>query len=93
MGTYSADRDVNHVTSSTITAPMPGVFYRRPDPEEAPFVEEGDHVEQGDVVCLIGVMKNFNEVTADTDGVVETILVEDEQEINAGDELIVIAAD
>lgn len=81
------------MTTSTITAPMPGVFYRRPDPDEAPFVEEGDQVEQGDVVCLIGVMKNFNEVTADTDGVVERFLVEDEQEINAGDELVVIAAD
>ena len=81
------------MAKSTLSAPMPGVFYRRPDPDEAPFVEEGDHVEQGDVVCVIGVMKNFNEVTADADGVVEKILVQDEQEVNPGDELIVIAAD
>ncbi|XVH33633.1 acetyl-CoA carboxylase (plasmid) [Haloferacaceae archaeon DSL9] len=73
---------------TTIAAPMPGVFYRRPDPDEAFFVEEGDEVAVGDVVCLVGVMKNFHEITSDVDGVVEEILVEDESAIDAGQELI-----
>jgi acetyl-CoA carboxylase biotin carboxyl carrier protein len=40
----------------TVEAPMPGVFYRRPDPDEPVFAEEGDEVAAGDKVALIGVM-------------------------------------
>ncbi|MFC4360454.1 acetyl-CoA carboxylase [Halobium salinum] len=76
------------MSKTTITAPMPGVFYRRSDPEADPLVEEGDTVSAGDTVCLVGVMKNFYDVTAETDGTVSKILVDDEAEIEAGDELI-----
>ena len=77
--------------NTTIEAPMPGVFYRRPDPDEEFYVEEGDRVEEGDVVGMIGVMKNFNEITSDADGVVERVFVENENEIEAGQELVEIA--
>lgn len=77
--------------NTTIEAPMPGVFYRRPDPDEEFYVEEGDRIEEGDVVGMIGVMKNFNEITSDTDGVVERVFVENEVEIEAGQELVEIA--
>lgn len=76
---------------TTIEAPMPGVFYRRPDPDEEFYVEEGDRVEEGDVVGMIGVMKNFNEITSDADGVIERVFVENEVEIEAGQELVEIA--
>jgi acetyl-CoA carboxylase biotin carboxyl carrier protein len=71
-----------------VTAPMPGVFYRRPDPDEPEFVEVGDEVSEGDVVALVGVMKNFHDVTSDFDGTVTDILVENEEAIEAGDELV-----
>ncbi|WP_332900138.1 acetyl-CoA carboxylase [Haladaptatus sp. CMSO5] len=74
----------------TISAPMPGVFYRRSDPDTPAFVEEGDTVSAGDVVCLVGVMKNFYEVTAESDGTVSKILVDNESEIEAGDPLMEI---
>jgi acetyl-CoA carboxylase biotin carboxyl carrier protein len=74
----------------TIEAPMPGVFYRRPDPDEEFYVEEGDQIEKGDVVGMIGVMKNFNEIKSDTGGVVKQILVENEAEIEAGQAFIEI---
>ncbi|WP_435176393.1 acetyl-CoA carboxylase [Halorussus sp. AFM4] len=74
----------------TIEAPMPGVFYRRPDPDEPVYAEEGDRVEAGDVVAIIGVMKNFHDVEADQDGVVSEFFVENEQEVEAGDELVEI---
>ncbi|WP_129114694.1 acetyl-CoA carboxylase [Halegenticoccus tardaugens] len=77
---------------TTITAPMPGVFYRRPNPDDASFVEEGDRVEAGDVVGLIGVMKNFHEITADAPGVVREILVGNEEAIEAGQALVRIDA-
>lgn len=72
---------------------MPGVYYRRPDPDEDVFVEVGDHVEEGDVIGLIGVMKNYNEIESSVSGTVEEILVENESEINAGDPLIEIEAE
>lgn len=75
----------------TIEAPMPGVFYRRPDPEEPVFAEEGDDVDAGDKVALIGVMKSFHDVTVDTDGVVTEFLVDNESEVEAGDALLTVA--
>lgn len=80
-----------HMSEKTIIeAPMPGVFYRRPDPDEEFFVEEGDQIEKGDVVAMIGVMKNFNKIESDIDGVVNQIFVENEAEIEAGQDLIEI---
>ncbi|WP_311170231.1 acetyl-CoA carboxylase [Halobellus ordinarius] len=74
-----------------IKASMPGVFYRRPDPEDPVFVDEGEEVEAGDVVGLIGVMKNFHDVKADEAGEVVEFLAEHESEVDAGDELVEIA--
>lgn len=76
-----------------VTAPMPGVFYRRPDPEDPPFIEPGDEVSEGDTIALVGVMKNFHDVTAPRDGTVADILVEEEAEIEAGQELIELDTD
>ncbi len=72
---------------------MPGVFYRRPDPEEDDFVKEGDNVSEGDVVGLVGVMKNFHDITAPADGTIAEILAENEQEVDAGDDLFVLEAE
>ena len=76
-----------------LTAPMPGVFYRRPNPDEPPFVEVGDEVSEGDTVALVGVMKNFYDVTASADGTVTEILADDEDEIQAGENLIELTVD
>ena len=75
---------------ATIQAPMPGVFYRRPDPDEPVFAEEGDEVSADDTVALIGVMKNFHDISADRDGVIDSFLVENETEVQAGDALVTI---
>ncbi|MFB6268409.1 MAG: acetyl-CoA carboxylase [Halobacterium sp.] len=74
----------------TVTAPMPGVFYRRPDPDEPVFVEVGDEVESDEVIGLIGVMKNFHDITADEAGEVVEFFAENEEEVDAGDELATI---
>lgn len=76
--------------TTTITAPMPGVFYHRPDPDDPVFVEPGDEVESGDVVGLIGVMKNFNDITAEEAGTVVKYVAENEAEVSAGDPLVEI---
>jgi oxaloacetate decarboxylase alpha subunit len=59
-----------------VRAPMVGTFYRSPSPGAAPFVEEGDLVEKGQVLCMIEVMKLFNEIAAPGRGRVVKILAE-----------------
>ncbi|MDR9430826.1 MAG: acetyl-CoA carboxylase [Natronomonas sp.] len=75
---------------TVITASIPGVFYRRPDPESPVFAEEGDQIKAGEVLGLVGVMKTFHDVMADADGTIVEFLAEDEQLIDAGAELIQI---
>jgi acetyl-CoA carboxylase biotin carboxyl carrier protein len=73
-----------------IKSPLPGVFYRRPGVGEPPFVSEGGRVEAGDVVGLVEVMKMFNEVRAEAAGVLERFLVEDEEAVEAGQDIAVL---
>lgn len=61
----------------TIKAPIIGTFYRRPAPDKAPFVEVGDTIKEGDVVCIIEAMKLFNEIESEVSGKIVKILVDD----------------
>jgi acetyl-CoA carboxylase biotin carboxyl carrier protein len=70
---------------NVVRSPIPGVFYRRPDPDSPPFVEEGDLVEAGVVVGLVEVMKQFHEVHADVRGRVRSFTVENEGVVSPGD--------
>jgi acetyl-CoA carboxylase biotin carboxyl carrier protein len=76
------------LAEKTLKAQMPGTFYRRPDPESDPYVKEGDSVSAGDTIGLIEVMKSFHEVKADDDGTVARILVEDEEAVDAGQDVL-----
>lgn len=67
---------------------MPGTFYRRPDPESDAYVEEGDSVSAGDTIGLVEVMKSFHEIKAEDDGTVSKFLVEEEEAVSAGQELV-----
>jgi acetyl-CoA carboxylase biotin carboxyl carrier protein len=75
------------LAEKSVRAQMPGTFYRRPDPESDPFVEEGDEVSAGDTIGLIEVMKSFHEVKTEEDGKVSRFLVESEDAVDAGQEL------
>jgi acetyl-CoA carboxylase biotin carboxyl carrier protein len=61
----------------TIKSPMIGTFYRRPSPDKPLFVEVGDDVQVGSVVCIIEAMKLFNEIESEVAGKIVKILVED----------------
>ena len=65
----------------SIEAPLSGTFYRRPSPEEDDYVELGDEVKKGDVVCIVETMKIFNEIRVERDGIIREILVEDEDPV------------
>lgn len=70
-----------------IRSPIPGTFYRRPSPDEAPFKEVGDQVSEGDTIGLVEVMKTFHEVKADGSGTVAGFEVEDQAPVTAGQTL------
>ena len=76
----------------TLKAPLPGTFYRRPNPEADVFVSEGATVREGDIVGLIEVMKSFYEVRAETAGVVDRFLVENGAPVDAGQDLVALTA-
>jgi acetyl-CoA carboxylase biotin carboxyl carrier protein len=76
------------LADKTVKAQMPGTFYRRPDPESDPYVNEGDSVSAGDTVGLIEVMKSFHEVKAEEDGTVSKFLIEDEEAVDAGQDVV-----
>ncbi len=59
-----------------VRAPMVGTFYATPSPGAPPYVQEGDEVEEGQVLCIIEVMKLFNEISSPTAGRIKHILVE-----------------
>ena len=76
------------MADKTVKAQMPGTFYRQPDPESDVYVEEGDQVSAGDTIGLIEVMKSFHEVKTEEDGTVAKFLVENEEAVDAGQDLV-----
>lgn len=73
-----------------IKSPLVGTFYRAPSPGAPPFVEEGDMVSKGQVLCIIEALKVMNEIESDVDGRVAKILVENGQPVEYGQELFYI---
>jgi acetyl-CoA carboxylase biotin carboxyl carrier protein len=73
-----------------VVSPLPGIFYRRPSPEAAPYKQEGDQVAVGEVIGLVEVMKQFTEIHADAAGRVVRFLVENEAAIEPEQPLLLI---
>ncbi len=73
-----------------VKAPMVGTLYRASNPGAAPFVEVGQSVQEGDVLCIIEAMKLLNEIEADKTGVIKEILVENGAPVEYGQPLFVI---
>lgn len=74
-----------------ITSPMVGTFYSSSSPGSPPFVDEGDTVSVGDVICIIEAMKIMNQIESDVDGVLSRILVENGDPVEFGQPLFVIS--
>jgi acetyl-CoA carboxylase biotin carboxyl carrier protein len=73
-----------------VLTPVPGTFYRRPDPESDPFFETGASVSSGDTIGLVEIMKNFQNVEAEVAGTLVEFLVENEDAVQAGQAIAVI---
>jgi len=73
-----------------VKSPMVGTFYRAPAPDADSFVSEGQRIKKGDILCIIEAMKLMNEIEAEYDGIVESILVENASPLEYGQPMFVI---
>jgi acetyl-CoA carboxylase biotin carboxyl carrier protein len=78
------------MTNKTIKSPVPGTFYRRPEPGADPYVAEGDDLKPGDVVGIVEIMKNFFEIQAEEAGTVDRFLVQNEEAVEAGQDIVAL---
>jgi len=72
-----ASSDTDDSKYVTIKSPMIGTFYRKTSPDKDPFVNVGDQVNVGTVVCVVEAMKLFNEIESEISGKIIKVLVED----------------
>jgi acetyl-CoA carboxylase biotin carboxyl carrier protein len=70
-----------------VTSPFVGTFYRAPSPDSDPFVEVGDPISPGQVLCIVEAMKLMNEIEAEVAGTIVEILVENGKPVEYGDRL------
>ena len=75
-----------------ITSPIVGTYYRSPNPEASPFVNVGDKVSKGQVLCIIEAMKLMNEIESDVDGVIVTMYPSNGQPVEYGEKLFAVKA-
>jgi len=72
------------MATKQILSLLPGIFYRRPAPDQPPYKSEGDPVAVGDVVGLVEVMKTFHEIKAESAGTLARFLIDNEDAVLAG---------
>lgn len=73
-----------------IVSPMVGTFYAKPAPDKPPYVQVGDKVKKGQIVCIIEAMKLMNEIESDVEGEIVECLVENEQMVEYGQPLFLV---
>lgn len=76
------------MATKQVLSPLPGIFYRKPDPDSEAFKNDGDAVAVGDVIGLVEVMKTFHEIKSDADGTVTRFLIENEGAVMAGQAIL-----
>jgi len=81
---------VEDVDLAIVKSPIVGTFYRSSDPESKPFVDVGQRVKKGDVLCIIEAMKLMNEINAECDGEVIRVYVENGQAVQYGERLFAV---
>ncbi len=86
----ASDIDIDEEGLHKVKASVPSVFYRKPSPEEPPFVEEGDAVEADTVLCLLEVMKCYRQVMAEVKGKIMKICVDSNTLVEEGTTLFLI---
>jgi acetyl-CoA carboxylase biotin carboxyl carrier protein len=86
----AAASDAESVDLAVIKSPIVGTFYRSSEPSAPAFVEVGDVVKKGQVLCIIEAMKLMNEIESDRDGEIAAIYVENGKPVQFGDRLFAV---
>lgn len=73
-----------------VKAPLVGTFYRAPSPDAKPFVDVGETVAKGEVLCIVEAMKLMNEIESEIDGKICSILIENGRPVEYGEPLFEI---
>lgn len=74
----------------TIKSPIIGTLYRKPSPDKPTFVEVGDSIKEGDVLCIIEAMKLFNEIESEVSGKIVKVLVDDSSPVEFDQPLFLV---
>ncbi len=86
-GEAAAREDAKYIT---VKSPIIGTFYRKPSPDKDPFVEVGDSINEGDVLCVIEAMKLFNEIESEVSGKIVKVLVDDSSPVEFDQPLFLV---
>lgn len=90
VATVEAEVIAETNSGTTIKSPMVGTFYRTPSPESKAFVEVGQSVNVGDVLCIVEAMKMMNQIESEKAGTIKAILVENGQPVEFDQPLFII---
>ena len=82
--------DIDPLNGEEVLSPMPGVFYSAQSPDKPPFVNEGDRVIKGQVLCIIESMKIMNEIECEQDGIIKKVLVKNSDPVEFNQPLFII---
>ena len=88
--TVKAEEDAAEAGLHIITSPIVGTFYRSANPESEPFVNVGDRISKGQVLCIIEAMKLMNEIDSEIDGVITNVYADNGQPVQYGERLFAI---
>ena len=83
----AADENSKYIT---VKSPIIGTFYRKPSPDKPLFVEVGQTIAEGDVLCIIEAMKLFNEIESEVSGKIVKILVDDSSPVEFDQPLFLV---
>ena len=84
------NRNVPEDEGVNIKAPMVGTFYNTSSPETPPYIDIGDKVTMGKIVCVIEAMKVMNEIESDVSGTIKKVLVKNEEAVEYGQPLFLV---
>ncbi len=89
-GVNPSENNISTVDGHPITSPMVGTFYSAASPNSDAFVKIGQHVNQGDTICIVEAMKIMNQIEADQSGTVTEILCTDGDAVEFSQTLVII---
>ena len=81
---------IEQPSGHVVKSPMVGTFYRAVSPEDSPYVQVGDVIHKGDVLCIIEAMKLFNEIESEVSGKIVKVLIDDQSPVEYDQPLFVV---